>query len=81
MPNKVNKPSKNHTFIYPDTPVILSPHKSKINAFFTINEISSPSKKEKSKFKKNIKNITLFKRITMFLQNKPYSLVVDIISV
>ena len=69
MTNKVNKPPKNHTSIYPDTPAILSPRESKINAFFKIKEISSPSKKEKSKFKKNIKNLTLFKMIKIFLQN------------
>ena len=60
MPNKVNKPFKNHSSIHLDTLAILSPRKSKTNAFFKIKEISSPSKKEKSKLKKNIKNLTLY---------------------
>ena len=80
MPNKVNKPFKNNSSIHPDALVYYPLVNPKINAFSKIKEISSPSKKEKSKLKKKIKNFTHFKRITMFLKNKPYSSVVDIIS-
>ena len=80
MANKVNKPSENQSYIHLNNPAILSPRKSKINAFFKIKKISSLSKQEKSKLKKKIKNLTLLKRITMFLKNKPYSSVVNISS-